>query len=699
MLSLIFHFFFYGYDMTHRLFILALFIITPITLFAEEATTLAPVTVEGEYLTEPGISEQDTDEIIETPADAGDFLRRLPGVSGTRMGGHGIDPIIRGQSQNQLNILLDGAYVHGGCPNRMDPPTSYSPVETYDTVKVIKGSQTVRYGGGGSGGTVLLERETPRLKAGQYTRGEVGGGYRSNSETKHLFGDMTAGTTEGFARAMIEYQEANNYKDGRGQKTRSAYTTKTGNLIFGYTPDEKTRLEVGLEANRADDILYAGAGMDSPQSDNDTLRVKYQNEWGTRAELYYSDVEHVMDNYSLRSLTAPMKMRVPSKSKTQGGRISHDLFMENEMAWTVGLDYQHNNRQANRFAGPATVANPSTLQSIMWPDVDLTQMGIFAEMEQPVREVDLVKMGLRYDHVTSEAHRIAQGAMGGMTPNHLYQKYYGKTADAHDENNLGGFLRYEHTLGEESGVLFASLSRSVRTADATERFLAANHNMPMMRWVGNPDLAPEQHHQFELGITWQQLRWETNASIYYNQVTDYILRDRAHSQDGIWQNDNATIYRNVDAELYGFEWGTQFKFDRHFTGRFSLDYVHATNTTDDRPIAQTPPLTSTLNLTYQQAKFRLGANLLIAAQQTRVDDNMRTGSGLDAEKTHGFSVLDIYSEVNLNKQMAIKLGINNVFDRTYAYHVNRANVDPFNPEPIQVNEPGRAYWLNLNFIF
>ena len=76
------------------------------------------------------------------PSDAGEALRSVVGVSGTRMGGHGIDPIIRGQNQTRLNILLDGAYIHGGCPNRMDPPTAYSAVETYDEVEVIKGFQS-----------------------------------------------------------------------------------------------------------------------------------------------------------------------------------------------------------------------------------------------------------------------------------------------------------------------------------------------------------------------------------------------------------------------------------------------------------------------------------------------------------------------------------------------------------------------------
>ena len=670
---------------------------TPI--FADEPTILPSVTVEGQsLLDEPGVSQQDTGEVLAMPVDGGDFLRAIPGVSGIRMGGHGIDPIIRGQSQTQLNILLDGAYVHGGCPNRMDPPTAYSPIETYDTVTVIKGSQTVIYGAGGSGGTVLFERKTPRFGENQFVRGKIGGGYTSNSKTKDLFGDIAVGSRQGFARGIVEYQDAGNYKDGDGNETRSALSSKSGNFILGYTPDEKNRLELSFEATRLDDVLYSGAGMDSPNSENDTIRLKYENEWGTKLALYYSKVEHVMDNYSLRPLAAgKKKMRVSSNSNTKGARLSHNWLTDNDLEWTLGIDYQHNNRDANR--GAASVSTPTTLQSIMWPDVNLKQVGLFAELEMPVRAADLLKLGLRYDRVTSEADRAKQIAMGGVSPNSLYSRYYGKTADVHSENNFSGFIRYEHALGDDDNFVFVSLSRSVRTADATERFLAANNSNPAERWVGNPDLEPEQHHELELGLFWQADSWDLNTSVFYNLVNDYILRDRAHAQSGILQNDNASIYRNVDAEIYGFEWVTNVKLHQNWLSRLTLDYVHATNTTDDRAIAQMPPLSGSLNLDYKQATWLLGSKLSFAAKQKRVDDDLNTGSGLDARQTPGFGVLDFYGRVAINKQTVIKLGVNNVFDKTYAYHVNRANVDPFNPEPVQVNEPGRLFWFNFSVKF
>ena len=48
--------------------------------------------------------------------------------------------------------------------------------------------------------------------------------------------------------------------------------------------------------------------------------------------------------------------------------------------------------------------------------------------------------------------------------------------------------------------LYAGLSRTVRTADATERFIASNASTPNDRWVGNPLIDPEKHHQLELGL-------------------------------------------------------------------------------------------------------------------------------------------------------------------------------------------------------
>jgi iron complex outermembrane receptor protein len=671
----------------------------------EPPENLNEVVVEGEAA--PAVTTAPMDGASSgLPADAADFLRDINGVSGIRMGGHGIDPIIRGQSQTRLNILMDGAYIHGGCPNRMDPPTAYSAMESYDSVTVIKGSQTVIYGGGGSGGTVLFERNPPQFEPGKPYQGRIDAGYKSNSKAKEVSADAAAGTKLGYVRGIIGYQDADNYEDGDGNEVRSAFTNQSGNLILGYTPTQDKRLELNLEATREDDVLYAGAGMDSPYSDADNIRLKYVQEEslgplsGIKAEIYSSEVDHLMDNYSLRELTAPMRMRVPTTSDTRGGRIMGDLML-GETELTVGLDYQNNERDADRFAGMPNM-EPTTLQSIMWPGAELEQTGIFAEMSLPVSEQDRVKAGLRYDRIDASISRGDEKPTVGPspTPNDLYAAYYAETSDSNTENNVGGFVNYERIIGD--ATLYTGLSRSVRTADATERYLASFMRNMMTgmdnSWVGNPELDPEQHHQIEVGLRWSDTAWNTDVSLFYNDVTDFILRDKARGQDGVLvSNGTATIYRNVDAELYGIEWQGGYRILDGLSTTASLAYVRAENTTDERPIAQIAPLEATIGMEYNLGALAFGGNLRMNAKQSRAD--LQSGSGQDVQETPGWGVIDLYGSYEIAEYTEVSFGIDNLLDKSYAYHVNRANADPFNPEAIQVNEPGREVWLKAGVKF
>ncbi|MGD8265305.1 MAG: TonB-dependent receptor plug domain-containing protein, partial [Chromatiales bacterium] len=152
-----------------------------LTAVTADAETLSPIIVEDIVIINPAISEpEEYSRTKGTPADGGEFLRQVNGVNMSRFGGRGLEPIIRGQSQTQLNILLDGAYVHGGCPNRMDPPSSWAALETYEKVVVIRGVQTLQYGGGGSGGTVLFERDTRALAEEEGLHGRVTGAASTN---------------------------------------------------------------------------------------------------------------------------------------------------------------------------------------------------------------------------------------------------------------------------------------------------------------------------------------------------------------------------------------------------------------------------------------------------------------------------------------------------------------------------------------
>lgn len=667
---------------------------------AESATAVAD-TLDLIEVNESAIKPAETpidSSTISPGRDTGDALRDVLGVSGSRMGGHGIDPTIRGLSQTQINVLLDGAYVHGGCPNRMDPPTSYAQTGSYEEIMVIRGTQTLEYGGGGPGGTLLFERKTERFAADESLRARVDAGYQGNSDTQDYSADLAAGNESFFGRLIGSYTNANNYEDGNGDEVRSSYKERSGTAIFGFTPSDLTRAEISFDKQKTTDALYPGAGMDSPESNNETIRFKFDTrDLGgpfarLKAEYYDSNVDHVMDNYTLRDNTG-MKMRAPSTSDTNGGRLVGEINTTAGLL-KIGLDMQNNDRDAERFndTGPNPVLN-----SVLWPGVSIEQTGLFAELTHPLDRHNRIIGGIRFDHVTSDASKADIDPAGmPMSPNQLYAIYYdGAQAEKVTDDNIGGLLRLEHDLANGAGTLYAGLARSVRTPDATERYIASNAMAPSGRWVGNPNLEAEKHHQIELGAMLNGDRWNAEGSIYYNDVSDFVLRDRFDAT-----GNNASIYRNVDATLIGGEVSAGYRLSDNWYAELGVAYVWAQNDTDDRAIAQTPPLEGVATVEYSQNNWTTGARMRAAAKQTRVDLDSSTGisgQGLDVQETPGWGALDLYATYEVKQGINVDIGIDNLFDKAYAQHLNRANA--FDPTQIQVNEPGRAAWIKFSARF
>ena len=633
--------------------------------------------------------------------DGADLLRSVNGLSIGRMGGRGLEPVIRGQSQGRLNVLTDGAFVFGACPNRMDPPSSFAATEGWDRITVLKGVQSLLWGGGGTGGTVLYERDDWPAEAG--LAGRSGAASTSNGTNYELFGDLGWSTDRYYVRGRAQHTDAGDYEDGNGDKVSSAFEETAATFQTGVSLDGNDLLAFSYDATRAEDVRYPGAGMDAPKDDSDTYRLSYEAPalgGEVSLESWYSKVHHRMDNYSVRNQTAPMAMQVPARSQTIGGRALLERSVGADWRVTLGVDYLDNRRHATRRQGmsPDTI---DMVNSFLWPGADLTDLGLTLQGERGLAG-GLLTAGMRYDHVEAGAGKADRDPVSPLllSPNELYRSYYGRAAGDENEDHWSGLLRFERPVGVDGLKVFAGLSRTMRTADATERYLAMNHpSNPRMRWVGNPGLDPEEHRQADLGFTWGLPSLELTGAVFYDDVQDYITPDRARGQDGILLADGARIYRNVDAEIYGAELEARWAIGDYWSIAGSAAWVRAENTDDDRALPQIPPLNGLVELSRTADSWDTGVRLRWADRQSRADDDPTTGSGLDARETPGYGVLDLFLRWTAGGLGELGLGVDNALDKTFADHLNRANQDPFNPDPLQVNEPGRTAWVNWRQAF
>lgn len=665
--------------------------------------SLNPIEVDAPYSL-PGSQafESSADEALPY-TDTADYLRSISGLTSGRMGGHGLEPVLRGQSQEQINIVSDGAYVYGGCPNRMDPTTVYVSLDSYDEIEVVRGYQSVLNGPGASGGSLIFKRKAPQLKEDFSVQGKVSSMYDSNPGLWSLDGQALMGNKNYYLKANAGIKSSDNYKDGEGNAVQSSFDDLHFGLTAGVTL-AGAHYYLSYERSEISEALFPGAKMDSPASEADIYRLGFEKnfdlDWLKEADwsVYYSDVYHVMDNYSLRT-ASPMLRRLDSDSETAGLRLKNGLVFFGQEVDSI-LEWRKNTRDAERLQGMMPL-QVNTLQSLLWPGIEISDIGLALETESTLSKKISLQYGLRYDYVEVDYTRADEvSALTGKSANDLYNQFYGYSAEKTNENNVGALLRV-NLKASDSLSFYTGLSRSLRSADATERGLA-NLMVMMgnnMSWVGNPQISPEKHHQLDIGFKKFFKKGGVDLSLYANSVQDFILRDSAKSQDGILVNSPvATIYRNIDAMLYGLEAQAQYNITPKYRLATDLVYTYGQNKDEGRALAQIPPLQGHLYFSWTAYKdIEVLNTLRWAAQATRVDDNSLLGSGRDSGNTSGYALWDLGVVVKSFKPLTLTVGVSNLLDKKCANHLNRSNI--LDGTELQVNEPGRSFYLKATMPF
>lgn len=565
-------------------------------------------------------------------------------------------------------------------------------------VELQRGRLDVREAGG-SAGSLRVRRAVPVFDAAGFS-GRLGGSAAGQGAMRQAWADASAGGPAGGLRAIVGAGAAGNYENGDGVEIPSSWRQRHAALAGAWRPAEGHELSAGWSSVRGSDMRFGGASMDATRSDMDMGRAGWRSDlagWRLAAEGFSARVSHDMDNYSLRDWTAAMAMRASTTTAVQGGRVDVER-RAGALRPAAGFDVEAQNLDARRTRAANPAATP-VLESVLWPDVDLVRVGGYAELGL-VGELWRLVAGVRLDAVDASAGALDEDPPGTQrSPRQLYQLYYGDDGGERSELLPGAVLRAERCLGAD-GALTLSLGRTMRAADATERYIAANAMSAAQRWVGDPGIDPEAHHQARLGASWRRDGWlELSATAFADRVHDHILRDRARGQDGILQSDGATIYRSTEALYLGSGARADWRLHRHASVAAGVDQVWAKDLDSGLPLAQIPPVSGSATLRGHAWDDRLTASATVrwAARQSRVDDDTATGSGLDPGEGAGWGVLDLsvaWSQPGLGE---LAVGCDNLCDRAYAEHLAKAGT--FDPTVSRVDEPGRSLWISAMLTF
>lgn len=647
--------------------IIPLSIITLLSLQAQEIT-LDTINVEATQITEVAQNAKVSADLAQT------LESNIPSVDMSRRSGIANDILIRGQKRDNISINVDGTKIQGACPNRMDPPTSHILASQIESVDVIEGPYDVENFGVLSGGlTIKTKQPTKEEKV------ELNLGFGSFDYQK--FGLSASGGND-FIRFLItgSMQSSGQYEDGDGntlamqtqlKSTASLYKTQYFNMdaydkkslmtkLF-ITTAKNQELRLGYTANRSDNVLYANSAMDPIYDDSNLYNIEYDinNISDTYKKInlqyYYSDVEHPMAT-SYR--VAAMDMTSKLTTSMQGIKIKND-FLIDDYALKVGIDSSRrtwNGTYYNSVTGAAVLGGISINNAVT------KNNALFAELSKNFSALH-VKVGSRYDD-----SRVT--AISEQTRNF---------------SSLSANILTTYNLDSENKI-FAGIGKSSRIPDARELYFRK------VTQYGTPTLNKTTNSEIDLGYETNNEMFKFKIKGFYSKLDNYIYYREVLTTNA---------FENIDATLYGAELSGSIYAGDYTTIDFGASYKRGkkddTTTWTSDNLADIAPLRANVALNYEYANNSLATFEIKASD--RWDD-------IDAQ--NGEQVLSAWTIFNakvkhaVNKKFDLTIGVNNLFDKTYAMSNTYADLSLLTTgttDKMLLNEPGRYLYTNLDFRF
>ena len=603
------------------------------------------------------------------------LLRRVAGANVNFNGTLAGIPQYRGMFGSRVNTDIDGMDIGNACSNNMDSPLHYLPRTFVDHLEVIRGIAPVSGGLETIGGTVVARSRAAEFGTSETFEysGRLAGGGQSVDNGYSASGDFTAANDRLRLRgaASREAGSHRDFGDGTIRPTRyertafdagAALRVGDGSLGVDYRRNDTTK--AGTPALPMDDIY----------SDADFVRGAWVTTFGDvalDANIYWNNVDHLMNNYSLRQAPA--------------GRSRANLAAADTLGWRVGAAVPWAGAElrfgtdGHLFDYESQISDPDNAAFFVrnFNDVERHRYGIYVEWEHENLGPWNVELGLRWTHVAMDAGVVDASAAATAPPLAMLRDRFNNADRSQNDNHIDMAAVATYAISDAL-ALEAGVARKNRSPSHQERFLwlpleatagLADGNL----YIGDVRLDPETAWQFELGFDWRTALFTFAPRAFYHHVDDYIQGVAATDPVVIMiatMNGDPTplMYANVDARLWGVdaEWAYSLSERWHLGGIVSWVRGERRDVNDN--LFRIAPLNTLVDLSYERDEWSLTVEGEFNASQNKV-------SATNGEqRSAGYGLLNLYGQYAFrNAGISVTAGVENVLDKTYRPHLNGIN--------------------------
>lgn len=614
-------------------------------------------------------------------ADLAEALsKKSPSISLIRRSGIANDIVLRGQKRDNIRVTIDDAVVCGACMNRMDPPTSHVITTNVDNVVVKEGPFDVTEMGTLSGGVKIQTKNPTKEPSGEISATVGSFGY------KKAVVSASGGSDKVKLLVTVSKEKGGQYEDGDGndfaQQLKDKAPSPDNLLASAYENmdafekqsmmaktviklDGKSDIELSYTKNESDNVLYPNSKMDAIYDDSSILNFKYTlrdlNKYSKKLELkaYHSKVDHPMA--LTYRVDTKMNMTNHLTTDVKGLKVLNTFDYESSEV-TYGLDTSKRNWDG-RYYNDAEDKHKSI------EDVDTVNNAVFVKAKRRIGQTD-IEFGARYDKTDITNVKILQSDKD------------------RDFSSLSANIFATYNV-DESTKYFVGLGRSYRVPDARELYVVSSMDISQ----GTDTLNQTQNNEIDLGVQKDYEDGKIKLKTFYSKLKDYI-----------YYNDGGTataLFENIDATIYGAELSADYYVNDQIIFEMAVAYKKGKKDTlptgdTDRNLADITPLQTTLGLIYDHDDYTNASIELVSSADWNDYDSDNGEQSID-----GYNIVNLKGETNLNDQTTLIVGIDNLFDKTYAVSNTYKDLTLLDggSEVMLMNEPGRYIYANLKYSF
>ncbi|MGJ8761233.1 MAG: TonB-dependent receptor [Polaribacter sp.] len=655
----------------------------------------------------------------------GDALNNVAGVSSINTGNSIVKPVINGLHSSRIIVMTNGVRLQD-----QDWGIEHAPnidINNADKITVVKGANSLEFGGDAIGGVIVLEPTKYVLKDSLFGKTIVG--LQSNGRGGNLHSSITKTSKKGwFVNAKTTLKRFGDFNSPDYNLTNTglsstAFSIQSGLKKYesGFTIDYSfVHNNIGIlsasHIGNLDDLVTAinnkepliiedfSYDINAPKQkvNHHIIKASYYKRFKNlgKLDVQYDFQKNQRFEFDIRVGDDKDKAAIDLDLTTHSISSSFDFNNNLDQTYKVGIKagYQNN------------FANPLTGVRRLIPDYDKIDTGIFAIGNFTLSDNTTANIGVRYDYNYIDAKKFYLKSrwtergydtefndliIGDFTTQWLVNP----KLTFHNVSASAGIV---YQVNDKNAVLF-NYGLSSRAPNASELFSDGLHHSASRIELGDLDLQQEVSNRVSSTYTYQSNDTRISTEVFFNNIHNFIYLEPTGIEQTIRGAFPVWEYRATNASLYGIDFTWQQKINDAFTfnNKSSLTFGYETKT--NRDLIDIPAPSFKNSLEYRNKKWhQLGVRLeseLVLKQINYPDNNFSVylptqdiDALVDISSTpSGYHLLHLHTDAvfQLSKKtdLQISAGVTNLLNTRYRNNLNRLRY--------YADDLGRNYSLQL----